>query len=550
MSIHAVFDPARISFCCRLAAMMLTLAVWVGVSVSRAPASLIAGDAASMDVAKILAQADRDIRTYHWRDALHVLEKVQGVCNRTEKKAVSERIRWCAVNAALEERYDSENLADYFRSVAPEEALDQLRDVLRLIDKNYYTRIDKQKCLSKALLQLLAVTENPNVLAQYGAVADELGALRRSIEQARAQVAAATAYDNQYILNVAALLNQAYRPTGFGDAWPVLELAYAYADSLDGYSHLLGPKEYQSLKERMQGFYVGIGIDLVVVDSYPTVFDVVHQSPAYLGGIRPGDTLLAVDGVDLQDMTVGQIGKLISGPAESEVAITLTRTEETLTCSVHRRLIHAPSVRNAHVVDSDGHIGYLRVTMFDQDTAMEMRRAIERLVQAGARSLMVDLRCNGGGIMKSGIEAARVFLERGAIVTVNSSRKRRTFRADGLGPAPYRLPVVLLVDENTASAAEIFAAALQDNRRATIIGQQTLGKGLVQSIYHLNESSLALCLTTASYLPPGRISFHLRGITPNISITPAQKPVKKTVSSACFVSHDDPVLQQALRWLN
>jgi len=286
------------------------------------------------------------------------------------------------------------------------------------------------------------------------------------------------------------------------------------------------------------------------VDSYPVVFDVVPQSPAYRGGIRPGDTLLEVDNRDVRDVTMGQIGTLIAGPAESEMTMTLARKKEIFTCSVTRRLIQAPSVRNVHVIDPDKHIGYLRVATFDQDTAMEMRRAIDKLVQAGARSLMVDLRCNGGGIMKSGIAAARVFLDRGAIVTVNSSQNTRTFRADALGPAPYKMPVALLVDENTASAAEIFTAALQDNRRATVIGRQTFGKGLVQSIYHLNQSGSALCLTTASYLPPGKISFHLTGITPNISITPAQQSTENVFSSACFLADDDSVLQQALRCLN
>ena len=204
------------------------------------------------------------------------------------------------------------------------------------------------------------------------------------------------------------------------------------------------------------------------------------------------------------------------------------------------------------ILDRPNQIGYLRISAFDRDTALELQRAVNSLKRRGVKKLILDLRCNGGGIMASAIDAAGLFLHRGTIVTVQSAQQNRRYAVDKNKTAVFKLPLVLLVNDSTASAAEIFAAALHDHQRANLVGQNTLGKALVQTIYPLDKAPTALCITTASYLPPSRKSFQSNGITPDFLIKNSQPETRNQepiLSMTDFLSDQDPTLKTALKLL-
>jgi carboxyl-terminal processing protease len=211
-------------------------------------------------------------------------------------------------------------------------------------------------------------------------------------------------------------------------------------------------------------------------------------------------------------------------------------------------LIDAPTVRHEKLLFNT--IGYLRIAGFDYDTALEMKKSIQKLEKNGAKSLVIDLRCNGGGIMSAAIDAVRLFINQGTIVTVHSAQDKTEYRAGGNFFDCFSLPLVILVDKNTASAAEIFTAALKDHHRAFVIGEKTLGKGVVQTVLPLSKNSIALCLTTASFIPPCQKSFHKCGIEPDILAKIPDKGPKNALFRESSLLVDDPVLHKGICLLN
>ena len=220
------------------------------------------------------------------------------------------------------------------------------------------------------------------------------------------------------------------------------------------------------------------------------------------------------------------------------------RKNKKIQANVKRKFVDAPSVRYVRLLENDKKTGYIRIASFDNDTALELRRAVDLLVKNGAKSLLIDLRANGGGIMRSAIDAVRLFVNQGTIVTVKTALEKTRYCASSEQSQIdcYKLPLAILVDQNTASAAEIFTAALKDHCRATIIGQQTLGKAVVQTVYQLSNNKSALCITTASFQSPSKKNFHKIGIDPDINVSDESISIEEPISVALYLSNKDPVL--------
>jgi len=431
-------------------------------------------------------------------------------------KYIHERLQWCRANLSLEERYHDDSVARQIQSITPEQARTLLSRTITLIQENYYQTFDFKGLLAKSLLQLQAATENPQVFRQYPVSDQSLTQLRHQIKILRGRLLNLPEND---IASLEPMLNSLRNISvdgGLTESWPTLELAYALTDNLDTYSYMLSPSRYCALRDRLSGSYVGTGLDLILAGEYPLVFDVVDDSPVWKAGVEPGDLILAVDGIECKNKTDGEISKLLTGETRTSTNIMLQRDQKVFSVSISRTMIASPSVRYIRMLNEQ--TGFMRVANFDHDTALEMRRGIEKLRRLGAKSLLIDLRSNGGGVMTSAIDAVRLFIDSGTIVTVQTADETIKYTAGGDNFTCYRLPLVLLVDEKTASAAEIFVAALQDHRRAVVIGKKTLGKAVVQTIFNLKPARSALCITTAKYFPPNKYDFHQKGLTPDITL--------------------------------
>ncbi|MGI8673318.1 MAG: S41 family peptidase [Luteitalea sp.] len=277
--------------------------------------------------------------------------------------------------------------------------------------------------------------------------------------------------------------------------------------TLDPHSSFLDPRAYAQLRERQEGRYYGLGISIVPVDGDITVVSLFEGSPAYKKGIRRGDVIARIEGTDTKGWTSEQAVKSLRGPKGSEVKLGLRRQgfAELIDLSVARDEVNIPTIKGAFMVDQQ--TGYIRLNDFSETTDRDLGAALDALASRGMRRLLLDLRDNPGGPLDQAIKVSDRFLPQGDLVVYTRGRTRNSdqdYRADNAGELAD-VPVVVLVNRNSASASEIVSGALQDHDRALVVGEKTFGKALVQSVYRISEGA-GLALTTARYFTPsGRL---------------------------------------------
>jgi len=277
--------------------------------------------------------------------------------------------------------------------------------------------------------------------------------------------------------------------------------------TLDPHSSFFDPRAYAQLRERQEGRYYGLGITIQVVGADIRVVSIFEGSPAYREGIRRGDVIAEIEGESTEGWTSDDAVRRLRGPQGSLVDIAVRREgyEELIPLSVERDEIHIPTILGAFMVDEQ--TGYVRLRDFSETTDSELGTSLSQLAEEGMKRLVLDLRDNPGGPLDQAIKVANRFLPRGDLIVYtrgripNSDQDYRATESSALG----HLPMVVLVNRNSASAAEIVAGALQDHDRAYIVGETTFGKALVQSIYRVSQGA-GLALTTARYYTPsGRL---------------------------------------------
>lgn len=274
----------------------------------------------------------------------------------------------------------------------------------------------------------------------------------------------------------------------------------------DPYSVLLKDDDYKALTETTTGNYGGLGIQIDVRDGWITVVAPLPETPAERAGVQTGDQIIAVDGKSTQGLKNDQAIKTLRGPAGSKVELQLRRAgvTEPIKLSLERAIIHVSSVPPATLFPDS--IGYLSLNTVSETSTDDIKTQVNSLLARGMKSLVFDLRNNPGGLLDQGVKVSDLFLDPGQQIVSTRGRARGSNRqfADDAPQLWPRLPIVVLVNEGTASAAEIISGAMQDHDRALVIGVPTYGKGLVQTLYQLNENT-ALKITTARwYTPSGR----------------------------------------------
>ncbi len=291
--------------------------------------------------------------------------------------------------------------------------------------------------------------------------------------------------------------------------------------SLDPYSQFLDPEAHHTLRENAAGEFGGIGITIGMRDNVLTVIAPMEDTPAFRAGILAGDRIIEIDGEKTDGKTLAEAVSELRGDVGESVTLRIMRDDhrDLKTFKLERDIIRVYSVRGARMLNDA--IGYVRLAKFSETTADSLRQEVNRLIEQGMQGLVLDLRGNSGGLLTSAIEVSRQFLSPGALIVTTRGRGDQIIGepVKAVGPDDYpELPLVILVNKGTASAAEIVAGSLQDNRRAILIGETTFGKGSVQSILPL-EQEAAIRLTTARYFTPSERLIHGKGIEPDITVS-------------------------------
>lgn len=298
---------------------------------------------------------------------------------------------------------------------------------------------------------------------------------------------------------------------------------------LDPHSVFLKERAYGSLQETTQGEFSGLGIEIGQDGGYITIIAPIDGSPAEAAGLQSGDVILKIDGDSIRDLPVDRSVDLMRGPTGSEVLLTIGRRglAEPFDVTVVRDIIKVPSVRSRELMD--GYL-WLRAAQFQKDTGLEAITILEKALAEGPlRGMVLDLRNNPGGVLSASVDLAGAFLDAGLVVYTEGRHPQAADRYEARsGDMLNGAPIVVLINGGSASASEIVAGALQDRRRAVIMGTRSFGKGSVQTILPINDTR-AVKLTTALYYTPNGRSIQAEGIVPDIVVERAE--VKSVESS-------------------
>jgi len=289
---------------------------------------------------------------------------------------------------------------------------------------------------------------------------------------------------------------------------------------LDPFSSYLEPKGFEEMTRDTEGQeFGGVGIQITVRNGILTVIAPMEGTPAFKAGIKPGDTILEIEGASTRAMSLDESVGMLKGEPGSSVRILIYRESEDLTREIvlERAKIEVHSVRSAMIPDS--RIGYLRISQFNRPTANDLDDALASLSKDGAEALVLDLRDNPGGLLHSAVEVCSRFLPPGQLIVFTEGRtpESRQDYLSGNADKVTDLRLAILVNGNSASAAEIVGGCLQDHNRAVLVGETTFGKASVQTVMPLPDRS-ALRLTTAHYYTPSRRAIHEHGIEPDIAV--------------------------------
>ena len=319
----------------------------------------------------------------------------------------------------------------------------------------------------------------------------------------------------------------------------------------DPYTRFMDPQQYQSLTNQTSGELSGVGVRLQVdaTSKVLTVVEPIENSPASAAGIQAGDRIVAIDGKLTAGMTVEDASQLIQGDVGTPVTLRIERgatpAKDTL---LTRARIEVPNVMSSVKQEGNAKIGYIRLTEFSSHAPDQMRKAIQKLSEQQVQGFVLDLRNNPGGLLQAAVEISRMWIDSGSIVR-QVNRVGESTEMSANQTSLTKLPLTVLVNGNSASSSEIVTGALLDNRRATIVGSQTFGKALVQSVHALGDGS-GLAVTVAHYYTPSGTDISHKGITPNIRIDlTEQQQMAFSVNQALVATQADPQYKEAVKAL-
>ena len=322
--------------------------------------------------------------------------------------------------------------------------------------------------------------------------------------------------------------------------------------AIEGYVKALGDKyteyipktEIKEFTENITGSFVGIGIYMIADEDSQKiiVYYPIPDSPAEKAGIKSGDIILRVDGKEYGYDDFNIIADNIKGEAGTKVKLVIERDGKEQEFEITRQKIETNPISSKIIKDN---IGYINLPSFDTDSSKKLKEKVDDLVSKGAKSLILDLRNNGGGIVEESTNIADFFLDKDKTIMTTKDNKEKEETTKSKTKKVYEMPLIVLTNENTASASEILTAALKDNERATVIGTKTYGKGVIQTVLTLSDGS-GLKITTAEYFTPNGTEINKKGIKPNIEVK-----LPDTVKSIYAVKEsDDTQLNRAIEELS
>lgn len=480
-----------------------------------------------------------------WQEAIQFYEKA--VRKDPRFKECQDRLQISRVHFDVTRRYSDRSFMQTVDQSTPTDALQSLMEVVAKLDVYYVEPVDYYKLALHGTAFLEVALMEQDFLSKHlpNANAAAVEEFRRTIHKSVFGRKVSSAEDLKQA--VATVANQASQKIGLMPTAVIYEYIAGAVGLLDPYSALLTVGEYREIMSQIEGNLIGLGVELWAEGTELRIVDVFKGGPAFDAGLQPNHHILEVDGNAVTQIGAKKAADLLRGPEGSRVRLVLKSQDEKLyDVDVVRKRVDVPSVSISEMTEPG--IGFIKVTNFQKTTAAEVSRAMYDLSRNGMQSLIIDLRHNPGGLLDAAVEMADQFLARGSIVSTKGRNGQENHNFTATAPGTWDIPLVVLIDGDSASASEIFAGAIRDYDRGYVVGQTSYGKGSVQGVFHNENGKGGLRLTVSKFFSPKGTAISMRGIEPHVTVTEtptvADSPVaitalKPSLDTPVFVSKVD-----------
>jgi carboxyl-terminal processing protease len=450
-----------------------------------------------------------------WAEALSHYE--EALREHPEDSTLTGHFDLARLHYSLEQRYDDRSFRTSVTTLKSSDALALYGDLLAKVGTHYYTTPPWQDLFRRGAQSLDIALADQKFLTTNGvqASAKQIDELRTNLRQLVARYRIASRTDAMNIAGQAAQL--ARRQIGLSESATILEFTAAAASALDHYSAFLTADQLRDIYSQIEGNFVGLGVELKADNGALLIVHVIPNSPAQTAGILDGDRIVAVAGQSTSKMSTDEAATLLTGPEGSVCRVSVvTAGQQARELNVRRAHVEVPSLEDVKLIDAEHGVAYVRIPAFQKSTARDLETALWELHAKGMRSLVLDLRGNPGGLLTASVEVADKFIADGAIVSTRGRSEQENFNYRAHRPGTWRVPLVVLIDGDSASASEIFAAAIKDSGRGVVIGTRSYGKGSVQGIFPLGYAGAGARITTAKFFSPMGHPIANVGVNPDI----------------------------------
>ena len=487
--------------------------------VATTPSTTTAVDAIQATISRVLDSGRSLELSGHWADALTHYE--EALHEYPEERSLQARFDVARLHYSLQQRYDDRSFRESLRTLRPQQSLDLYGDLLGKIESHYYTEPPWQEITQRGAAAMDIALSQDNFLRNHSIAirGQQIDQLRSEILQTPGRYKISTLRDASAVASQIARL--ARQRIGLSETATILEFTSAAAGGLDHYSAFLTADQLRDIYSQIEGNFVGLGVELKADKGALQIVHVIPRSPAEKSGIHDGDRIIAVDGQATNSLSTDEAASLLTGAEGSTVRVTVTTPgREPRELTVRRASVEVPSLEGVKILDPATGVAYVKIPAFQKTTSADLEQALWDLHRQGMRSLIIDLQGNPGGLLTAAVEVADKFIADGGIVSTKGRSEQENFSYRAHRPGTWRVPLVVMIDGDSASASEIFAGAIKDSGRGKVVGLRSYGKGSVQGIFPLGKSGAGARLTTAKFYSPLGHPISNVGITPDVDVRP------------------------------